>query len=133
MLTFSISLPECQRKRGQRPQACLVGAWSSLHARRCPADLPEPMGMVWKAGALGSSGHPEVLPQLLALSFSTKSPFGVSGGVLSRTSEANNGEGSVLDQPIQNRHQPRKGASFGGRNERQHACRSLCSTNAKIH
>ncbi len=44
--------------------------------------------MALKAGALGSSGHPEVLPQLLALSFSIKSPFGVLGGVLSRTSEA---------------------------------------------
>jgi hypothetical protein len=63
--------------------------------------------MVWKAEALGSSGHPEVLPQLLALSFSIKSPFGVSGGVLSRTSESNTGEGSVLDPPVQDRHQPR--------------------------
>ena len=75
--------------------------------------------MALKAGALGSSGHPEVLPQLLALSFSIKSPFGVSGGVLSSTSEANSGEGSVLDLPIQSRYQSRKGASFRGSNERK--------------
>ena len=80
--------------------------------------------MVLRAEALGSSGHPEVLPQLLALSFSIKNPFGVSGGVLSRTSGTNIGEGSVLDQP--------RKASTGGRNERQRSCRSLCLTHENI-
>ena len=89
LVSFSITSPECQRKRGHRPQAHQACAWSLLHARRCPADLPEPMGLVFKAEALGSSGHPEVRASaLLALSFSIKSPIGVSGGVLSRTSEA---------------------------------------------
>ena len=75
------------------------------------------------AGIITASPAPRLIP---------KSPFGVSGGVLSQSSGTNIGEGSVLDQPVQDRHQPRKGASFGGRNERQRSCRSLCSTNAKI-
>jgi hypothetical protein len=73
-----------------------------------------------------------VLPQPLALSFSIKSPFGVSGSVLGRTSGPNSGEGSVLDLPVRDRHQPRKGASTGGRNERMHGCRPLCLINENI-
>ncbi len=49
-----------------------------------------------------------------------------------QTSESNSGEGSVLDQPVQDRHQPRKGASKGGSNERQRSCRSLFSTHENI-
>ncbi len=50
--------------------------------------------MVLKAEALGSSGHPEVLPQLLALSFRIKSPFGVSGSVLSRQARPTSARGA---------------------------------------
>lgn len=50
--------------------------------------------MALRAGALGSSGHPEVLPQLLALSFSIKSPFGVSGSVLSRQAKPTSARGA---------------------------------------
>ena len=50
--------------------------------------------MALKAEALGPSGHPEVLPQLLALSFSIKSPFGVSGSVLSRQAEPTAAKGA---------------------------------------
>ena len=59
--------------------------------------------MVLMAEALDSSGHPEVLPQPLALSFSIKSPFGVSGGVLDPTSWRNIGERSCLGRPSQAR------------------------------
>ncbi len=50
--------------------------------------------MVLKAEALGSSGHPEVLPRLLALSFGIKSPFGVSGSVLSRQAKPTSARGA---------------------------------------
>ena len=50
--------------------------------------------MVLKAEALGSSGHPEVLPQFLALSFGIKSPFGVSGSVLSRQAKPTSARGA---------------------------------------
>jgi 5-methylcytosine-specific restriction endonuclease McrA len=50
--------------------------------------------MVLRAEALVSSGHLEVLPQLLALSFRIKSPFGVSGSVLSRQAKPTSARGA---------------------------------------
>ena len=52
------------------------------------------------------SGHPGTPPRFLALSFSIKSPFGVSGGVLDPTSWRNIGERSCSEMPSQVRTAP---------------------------
>lgn len=81
------------------------------------------------AEAFVSSRHPEVLPQLLALSLSIKSPFGVSGSVLSRQAEPTSARGAFWTCLSRTVTSHVSGPLAGGRNERNRSWPSLSSIN----